>query len=296
MPTYSLQAVLQWRSQAQASAIAHQIPPQEVDVLLCESGGVERLSLLQKLHHEPLELRLSLLELTQHWQQRVYQRQPLQHLIGHTVWRQWQIQVSSDVLIPRPETEQIIDIVAKTLTTNALPQTGHWVDLGTGSGILACGLAQLLPQAKIHAVDCSEAALAIAQQNITKLGFAHQITLYQGHWWEPLAHLRGQVQGMVANPPYIPSAAMATLQPEVRNHEPQIALDGGSDGLQSIQQLLQNAPPYLQPGGLWLIELMQGQAPQVIQWLTRHPAYAAPEIILDWSGTQRFVSAWRRSE
>ncbi|NEO82681.1 MAG: peptide chain release factor N(5)-glutamine methyltransferase [Spirulina sp. SIO3F2] len=296
MPTYSVQAILQWRLQAQASAVAHQIPPYEVDVLLCELGGVERLSLVQKLPHELLNLSLSLPELAQCWQQRLDQRQPLQHLIGYTAWRQWTIQVSPDVLIPRPETEQIVDIVATTLKNSALPRTGHWVDLGTGSGILACGLAQLLPEATIHAVDCSEAALAIAQKNITQLGFEQQITLYSGNWWQPLTHLQGQVQGMVANPPYIPTAAIDSLQPEVRDHEPAIALDGGSDGLQAIHQVMHSAPDYLRPGGLWLIELMQGQAPQVLQWLAQHPAYAAPEAILDWSGTERFVLAWRRRE
>lgn len=294
MPSYLAAEVLQWRSQAQALAIAHQISPQEVDVLLRELGGVDRLKIVQCIADDTLDLRWSLSALDHCWQQRLEQHQPLQHLIGHTPWRQWQIQVSADVLIPRPETEQMIDIVADTLAAQELAEPGHWVDLGTGSGILACGLAQLLPQAQVHAVDCSPAALAIAQQNITQLGFTEQITLYTGSWWQPLAQLRGRVQGMVANPPYIPTAMLPNLQPEVRDHEPQMALDGGSDGLRAIHHLLHSAPDYLQPGGLWLIELMQGQAPQVVQWLTQHPAYNAPEAILDWSGTERFVMAWRR--
>ncbi|MGB0562669.1 MAG: peptide chain release factor N(5)-glutamine methyltransferase, partial [Spirulinaceae cyanobacterium] len=270
------------------------VSPYEIDYLLQALAGVDRLRLCQALPEDALELHVSLSQLEQLWQQRLRQRQPLQHVLGYTAWRQWQIQVSPDVLIPRPETEQMIDIVAECRAAQPPQEQGHWVDLGTGSGILACGLAGLLPQAPIHAVDCSPAALAIAAQNIQQLGFGDRIQLYAGSWWQPLAHLQGQVQGMVANPPYIPTAAIAELAPEVRDHEPWLALDGGADGLVAVRELLQDAPAYLLSGGLWLVEVMQGQAPQVLDWLTEHPAYERPQMIADWSGCDRFVLAWRQ--
>lgn len=288
-----LQVILTWRSQAKAAAREMGISPQEVDILLRELAGVDRLTLAQSPEDE-IELAVSLAQLTAQWQKRVQTRQPLQQLLGRTTWRNWEILVSPDVLIPRPETEQIIDIVASQLSTAPQIAAGHWADLGTGSGILACGLADLCPQAMIHAVDCSAAALAIAAQNVRNLGFMKRVTLHHGSWWTPLAAWRGQLQGMVSNPPYIPSDLIVTLEPEVRTHEPHLALDGGGDGLSAIEHLIHHAPEYLQPGGLWLIELMQGQAAEVVHRLHHHSAYEGVQIITDWSGQARFVLAFRQ--
>jgi Methylase of polypeptide chain release factors len=114
------------------------------------------------------------------------------------------------------------------------------VDLGTGSGAIAIGLASALTNATIHAVDCSSEALAVARQNADNLGFAKRVNFYQGSWWEPLAFLKGRVSGMVSNPPYIPSSTVLTLQPEVLKHEPHLALDGGLDGLDCIRHFGRN--------------------------------------------------------
>lgn len=294
MSIHPLQAVLDWRSRAKATARELALSPQEVDILLRELAGVDRLTLAQHPNTE-VELAVPLSQLTEQWQQRVQTRQPLQQILGRTTWRNWDILVSPAVLIPRPETEQMIDIVAAQLQNRPQLATGHWADLGTGSGILACGLADSMPQAVIHGVDYSAAALAIATQNVQNLGFIEQVMLHQGSWWEPLTAWQGQLHGMVSNPPYIPSAQIATLEPEVRSHEPHLALDGGDDGLSAIGQLIHHAPHYLQPGGLWLIELMQGQAPEVANRLHHHPAYEDVHTIPDWSGTERFILAFRRT-
>ncbi|MHC5730486.1 MAG: N5-glutamine methyltransferase family protein, partial [Nostoc sp.] len=149
-----------------------------------------------------IQLQLPLEELDQLWQRRLNERLPVQYIAGVTPWRQFKIAVSSAVLIPRPETESLIDL-AKASASNT---SGHWADLGTGSGAIALGLADVLPKATIHAVDYSLAALAIAQANADNLGFADRIKFYQGSWWEPLALLKGQFSGMVSNPPYIPTS------------------------------------------------------------------------------------------
>ena len=279
-----------WRRQAQQQAIAHDIPAAELDWLLQEMMGLDRLSLRLELFKEQpqISLRLPLAELMQLWQQRIATRTPVQYLAGATTWRNFVLRVSPAVLIPRPETEEIIDL-AKQL---AVFQSGHWADLGTGSGAIALGLADAFPEAIVHAIDRSGEALAIAQQNAEQLGRSC-IRFYQGDWFEPITQLRGNLSGMVSNPPYIPSQLIAELQPEVSRHEPHLALDGGADGLDCIRHLVSAAPLYLKSGGVWLIELMQGQADAVAQLLEAQGSYRQIQIHADLAGIDRFVSAIR---
>jgi release factor glutamine methyltransferase len=219
-------------------------------------------------------------------------------LAGVTPWRHFSLSVSPAVLIPRPETEYLIDLAVKAVKNSPTPQLteGHWADLGTGSGAIALGLAEAFKAATIHAVDCSADALAVAQLNAQQLGFAQRIQFYQGSWWEPLSALKGQISGMVANPPYIPSSWIPQLQPEVANHEPHLALDGGSDGLDCIRQLIKTSPDYLRSGGVWLIEMMAGQADTVTQLLHQQGSYCHIQIISDLAGIDRFALAYRNQE
>jgi release factor glutamine methyltransferase len=226
------------------------------------------------------------------WEQYLDQRVPLQYLVGTAPWRNWELQVSPAVLIPRPETELIIDMVLQYTPLDL--RAGNWLDLGTGSGAIAIGLAAALPQATIHAVDCSEAALAIARTNVAQVGFADRIHLYPGDWWQPVVHLSGQVTGMVSNPPYIPTELVADLPPEVAKYEPHLALDGGSDGLVAIRKLVTTAPDFLMAGGLWLIEMMAGQGVAIVELLQQQGQYQDMQIVNDWAGFDRFVVARRR--
>ena len=280
----------QWRNTAHQAAIATDVPPMEVDWLLQEVAGLDRLALrLESFKNCPqIQMQLPLEELDQLWQRRLNDRLPVQYIAGVTPWRHFQIAVSSAVLIPRPETECLIDLVAA-----ASGVSGHWADLGTGSGAIAVGLADVLPKATIHAVDYSLEALAIAQANAHNLGFADQIKFYQGSWWEPLVFLKGQFSGMVSNPPYIPTSTLPTLQPEVVNHEPHLALDGGSDGLDCIRHLIEISPSYLQPGGVWLIEMMAGQADAVRKLLQNQGSYCKIQIHADLAGIERFAMAYK---
>ncbi|MBD0341341.1 MAG: protein-(glutamine-N5) methyltransferase, release factor-specific, partial [Microcoleus sp. Co-bin12] len=111
---------------------------------------------------------------------------------------------------------------------------------------------------------------------------------------EPLAFLKGQVSGMVSNPPYIPSSTVLTLQPEVVRHEPHLALDGGFDGLDCIRHLVETAPDYLESGGVWLVEMMAGQAEAVADMLESHGSYGKVQIFSDLAGIARFALAYRR--
>ena len=274
-------------------AVAHRVDPYEVDWLLQGISTLSRSSLRLEQFSTTVDLRFSLAVLTQKWQQRVHDRVPVQYLVGETPWRDLMLTVTPAVLIPRPETELVIEIVQRRIQQSPHRQeleTGIWVDMGTGSGAISISLARALPQATILATDTSSDALAVAQRN-AQLNNASHIRFYQGTWFEPLSDYRGRLMGIVTNPPYIPSKTVQTLEPEVR-HEPHSALDGGEDGLTDIRQLVEAAPAYLKPGGLWLTELMLGQADRV-EALLAAAGYGQIEQHTDLSGVQRFVSAWQ---
>ncbi len=287
----------QWRQEARQSAAKAGVPTAEVDWLLQEVAELDPLALrLESFKERPqIELRYPLPVLSQLWHRRLHERCPVQYLAGVTPWRNFSLTVSPAVLIPRPETEYLIDLAVKAVKNSSIPElaSGHWADLGTGSGAIALGLADTFQSATIHAVDRSVAALAIAQQNAQQLGLQERIQFYQGSWWEPLDALKGQVSGMVANPPYIPSLMVQELEPEVRHHEPHLALDGGTDGLDCIRHLIETSPDYLRSGGIWLIEMMAGQADVVAQLLHQQGSYCRIQIFPDLAGIARFVLAYR---
>jgi release factor glutamine methyltransferase len=283
-----------WRRWAQTTATAHDLNAREVDWLLASISNLDRLALrLESNGNRQIELSLSLDRLTALWQERIDRRTPVQYLIGKTFWRDFELIVSPAVLIPRPETESIIDIAIAASTERQ--QERNWVDLGTGSGAIAIGLAKSLPQAHIYAIDLSVDALNIARTNAQRLNVSERIEFRQGDWWSPLAELRGRVAAMLSNPPYIPSTEVLQLQPEVVGHEPHLALDGGKDGLQALRILVDSASTYLEPGGLWLVEMMAGQGADVAELLAAHGSYTDIEIIHDLAGLDRFVLARLRS-
>ncbi|MEG4445962.1 peptide chain release factor N(5)-glutamine methyltransferase [Microcoleus sp. AT9_B5] len=285
----------QWANQAKAQARSYDIPLAEIDWLLQELAGLDRLALrLESFKDLPkIELKLSFSELAILWQRRLQERVPVQYLTGVAHWRHFSLKVTQAVLIPRPETELLIDLAVEAVKSYSVNPKSHWVDLGTGSGAIAIALASALTNATIHAVDCSSEALAVARLNAENLGFGSRVNFYQGLWWEPLAFLKGQVSGMVSNPPYIPSSTVLTLQPEVLKHEPHLALDGGFDGLECIRHLVETAPDYLESGGVWLIEMMAGQAEAVADMLESQGSYDRVQIFSDLAGIDRFALAYR---
>ena len=286
------QELSQWRQQAIADLQQAQLSPKEVDIFLQAVTDIDTLSLrLQSFRErEKIPLSYSWSEITKRWQKRLKARVPLQYLLESVVWRNFTLKVSPEVLIPRPETELLIDIVGETVRGD---DVGIWVDLGTGSGAIAIGLASILTKAEIYAIDYSQTALAIAKENIINTGFADRIILKQGSWWTPLEKWKGQISGMVSNPPYIPSAEILDLQIEVREHEPRLALDGGEDGLTALRYLAATAPDYLRSGGLWLVEMRAGQGEKVAQMLENQGNYRQIQIINDLAGFDRFVLAER---
>jgi release factor glutamine methyltransferase len=284
-----------WRKQARQAAIAQEISPDEVDWLLQIWTDVDKLSLrlgsFESRSQIPIPQSWSVLN--EQWQTRLTEKCPIQYLAGLSPWRDFVLKVSPAVLIPRSETELIIDWLSQEKAINPQLNQGKWVDLGTGSGAIALGLARCFPEARIFAVDTSLDALAIAQENAQSYGLIDRIEFLHGSWWTPLAHCQGQIQGMISNPPYIPSSMIAGLQPEVTRHEPHLALDGGEDGLIAIRHLVETAPDYLVAGGLWLVEIMAGQASWVAELLENQGQYQGIQLLKDLAGIERFVVAYR---
>ena len=289
LATVTGEELWKWRRWAIKIATANAVSTREIDWLLKSVANLDSLTLrLESIEDDrSIEMAMPLDRLSSLWIDRVTNRKPVQYLVGRTFWRDFELVVSPLVLIPRPETESIIDIAIAR--SNPAQQQGIWVDLGTGSGAIAIGLAKTLPLAQIYAVDTSAAALDVAKFNTTNLNVIDAIDFRQGNWWSSLGHLQGKVAAMLSNPPYIPSGEVLRLQPEVTNHEPHLALDGGMDGLDAIRVLVATAPEYLQSGGIWLIEMMAGQGQAVVALLEQQGSYTDIEIIDDLAGLDRFV-------
>lgn len=293
--TITGQELWAWRRWAVDIATTIDVSQREVDWLLKSVADLDSLTLrLESIADDrSIEISMPLDRLSVLWLDRVRDRQPVQYLVGKTYWRDFELVVSPAVLIPRPETESIIDIALAASSIEQ--QQGIWVDLGTGSGAIAIGLARVLPNVQIYGVDLSSEALHIAEVNVSRLNLLDRIELRQGNWWSSLGHLKGKVAAMISNPPYIPAQEILLLQPEVANHEPHLALDGGFDGLEMIRFLVDTAPEYLQPGGIWLIEMMAGQGNDVVDLLASQGSYIDIQIINDLAGLDRFVLATLRS-
>lgn len=294
---FSGQDLYFWYQQAQHMAIASNIPLFDLDWLVQEVTELNSLDLRTKSYLQRVEIKssVSLVELEQLWQKRVNNNCPVQYLIRKCHWRNFTFKVTPDVLIPRHETELIIDIVSDIVKSNPHLAQGNWLDLGTGSGAIAIGLAAILPSAVIYAVDKSQLAVDIAVENMINLGYEKRITFYCGSWFSPLEKFKFKFRGIVSNPPYIPSELVKNLQPEVVNHEPKMALDGGNDGLKEIRHLVNNAPKFLHNQGILLLEIMQGQSELVKNLLAENGNYTNIKIYQDLAQIDRFILARKTS-
>lgn len=183
--------------------------------------------------------------------------EPVQQILGYEEFRGLRIAVTPDVLIPRPETEGLVERALELLAD----RPGALVaDIGTGSGVIACALAVSRPDLEVLAVDQSLGALAVASDNVRALALASRVRLLAGDLFGPLASLAGSLDMVVANPPYLPSGIIAGLPTEVERFEPRLALDGGPDGMRVLRRIITEAPRYLRPGAWLLMEIGEEQA------------------------------------
>ncbi len=212
-------------------------------------------------------------------QRRAQKRVPIAYLVGVREFWSRPFRVTPDVLIPRPETEILVEVALSL-------GPAHVAEIGVGSGAITGALALELPRARFVAVDTSTAALAIARENLERLQVAERVGLVRGNG---ATALRGPFDLIVSNPPYIPSGELERLPPEVRN-EPPLALDGGPDGLAFLRRLVREAPERLTRPGWLALEVGQGQAAAVGAALESVGADAV-ELRNDLAGTARVVLA-----
>ncbi|MDX2252631.1 MAG: peptide chain release factor N(5)-glutamine methyltransferase [Nitrospira sp.] len=214
--------------------------------------------------------------------------EPLQYILGTQEFCGLEFHVSPAVLIPRPETEVLLQEALRAVDLN---KDSVVVDVGTGSGCVAVTLATILSRARLLAVDRSPEALAAAQANAGRLTVADRIEFIEGDLLSPLRDrgLTGQVDVIVSNPPYIAESEWAGLQPDVRDFEPRSALVSGPKGTEFHERLLRDSREYLTPGGSLVMEIGQGQRPAVQQMAEQLGGYTPVEIAKDGAGIERIV-------
>jgi release factor glutamine methyltransferase len=219
--------------------------------------------------------------------ERRFTGEPIQYITGETDFYGLPFRVAPGVLIPRPETEHLVEKALDLAKRFARPRI---VDVGTGSGAIAVALAHKLPAAEITATDLSEAALAIARENAERNKVAAGIRFLQGDLLAPIADQRFDL--VVSNPPYVPAIDRASLSIEVRDFEPALALFAGADGLDVYRRLVPAAYSALVPGGFLALEIGYGQADSV-DGLLRGAGFDGMEFTPDLQGIPRVVSAQR---
>lgn len=185
-------------------------------------------------------------------------REPISHILGVRGFWKIMLKVTPDVLTPRPDTESLLDVVLPRIPADRAVTV---LDLGVGSGAILLAILAERPAARGLGVDVSAEAVAVARENAANLGLGSRVALLRGDWTAGLASESFDV--VVANPPYIPSGDIEGLAPEVRDHEPRLALDGGIDGLDAYRAIAPEIMRVLRPGGVFAVEIGLGQAPAV---------------------------------
>lgn len=215
-------------------------------------------------------------------------REPFQHISGLQEFWGLDFEVSRDVLIPRPETEILVEAAIEILQASAHPR---FCEIGVGSGCISVSVLHSVATAKGVAVDISPAALAVAKRNAARHGVDERLDLIEGSLFGDIDTTFGLI---VSNPPYIPNADINVLQPEVRDFEPHTALAGGPSGLDIVKEIIECAPRYLQSDGVLLVEIGYGQAAEVCKMLPRE-VWGETHFLSDLQGIERTLHARLKS-
>jgi release factor glutamine methyltransferase len=287
--SWTILTVLQWaQTYLQSKGISEPRPGAEV--LLAHCLDCNRLDLYLR-HDQPLTD--DELSCYKRLLKRRLAHEPTQYITGHQEFWSLDFLVSPAVLIPRPETELLVEAVLEQVKRRD-PGGGalRILDVGTGSGILAVVLAKELPQARVIALDQSWPALMVARENARRHGAEQQIAWVLGDLVGPLA-LKAHFDVIVSNPPYVPTADWEQLPSDIKSFEPRLALDGGPDGLDVIRALVPEMQQLLRPEGLLALEVGQGQAGAVKELLADRGAYEPAAILPDYQRIGRVVLARR---
>ena len=258
----------------------------DADILISELAGIGRGELFL---HSDKEVPEELERRTRMLGERRARREPLQYLLGYAYFMEIRLDVTPDVLIPRPETERLVEWVVEQL-----PPEGTLLDLGTGSGAIALASAYERPDIAVTAVDVSENALALAIRNAEQLGLRERVRFLESDLFDGLGGERFDL--IAANLPYVTDEEYATLEPEVRCHEPRLALTAPDAGFELIRRAALAAPHHLKPGGRVIFELAPAQAPRLTELLAASGIWCETAVLRDYTHRERFVTARIQSE
>ncbi|MFL5296444.1 MAG: peptide chain release factor N(5)-glutamine methyltransferase [Phenylobacterium sp.] len=216
-------------------------------------------------------------------------REPVSHILGRKGFWKIMLSVTPDVLTPRPDTETVVEYVLRDF-----PEHAAWsvLDLGVGSGAIVLSILAERPAARGLGIDVSEEALAVARDNAANLGLAGRLALLRGDWTEGLGEATFDL--VISNPPYIAAAVIETLEPEVRDHEPRVALEGGPDGLAHYRRLAPEILRVLKPGGRFAVEIGYDQK-EAVEALFREAGAVGVTTIRDLADRDRVVAGARKS-
>lgn len=267
-------------------------PRLEAELLI---GGALELTRVELYTHFERPVSGAERELIKSWLRRRSAGEPLHYITGERQFRHLSLKVGPGVLVPRPETELLVQSVIDEVTgARSVVTDLRILDLGTGSGVIALSLAKELPGCRLVAVDSSADALRLAEENVAREQLQSFIELRRGDYFAALAGPEAAVfDVIVANPPYIPAPNIESLAVDVRDWEPRLALDGGSDGLRAYRAIVPAAPDHLKSGGLIAMEIGAEQARSVTDMLREH-GFTDVGVARDIAGKDRIVTGRRR--
>lgn len=261
-------------------------PRATAEILLAHTLAVKRIDLYLKYDQplNPTEL--------QHFKaliKRRSAREPVAYIVGTKEFWGLDFEVAPGTLIPRPETECLVEKALEIIDAAASRSPMHILELGTGSGAVVTALAKERPGQHFYASDRSPQTLSVARRNAAANGLVEEVHFFTGDWFTPLSPSRVRLDLVLSNPPYINSDVIPDLQPEIHQFEPLAALDGGPDGLDCIRNLIEQAPAYLHPGGSLLLETGHDQHAAIERFVDPLPAYDRVDFGKDYSGYDRIA-------
>jgi len=254
------------------------------EILLANAMGIKRIDLYLR-YDQPLS-RQELATFKTLIKRRV-KREPVAYIIGNKEFWSLDLDVTKDVLIPRPDTECLVEQALLYVPGKDLNAVWNILELGTGSGAIIVSMATQHPQHRYFASDRSEKAVLVAEGNAEKNLLYGAILFFVGDWFCPIKNNISKFDMIVSNPPYIPTHVIAGLEPEIAFYEPRIALDGGKDGLDSLRLIINQAPSFLKPAGYLILEIGYDQKQKISKIVNHCGKYESVHIVKDYGGHDR---------
>jgi release factor glutamine methyltransferase len=290
---WTVRRILEWTTTYFTRKNVHS-PRLSAELLLAHVLAVPRIRLYTDYERVLAEQQLSAMRALV---QRAAEEEPIEYLTGRAHFFNLEFEVNREVLIPRPDTETLVENVLQLVRGQAGFEAPRVLDLCTGSGCVAAAIAHHAKAATVVATDISPAAVEVARRNVERLGLAERVSVEQGDLFEPLARLvdARPFHLIVANPPYIPTAQVETLDRSVKDFEPIQALDGGLDGLVLHRRILEGAPQRLESGGRAFLEIAFDQGDVAREAAAAFPDFEDVRILKDYGGRDRVLTARRKA-